>query len=593
MKNSPLKYNVDITEPGADIQPEVPAGPRVDEQPIACNKTRLSVCKNSLHLRWGMEIRINDQRPASTGPDTPVVIESITYSGGTDVTATVQLSHDISNDIDTGSAVTFHGDRGLNFHPDRKITGLNVIDGMIYWTDNHSEPKKINIERSKEGSKSWKYGAGWDGSIASIDPYTWPGCQRSEDIACYSDFDQHTKLIVEGEHIMDCENSTSTCYIYGCTDMTATNYNPNANYDDGSCIVPVPVIYGCDDGTFGVDNDGACNRGMLHWSAAVTGNQQGDYNTNDTNLCIFPDDCEICEKDSITGLNTGAVITDPSCGGCTDPNATNYNPNAIFDDGSCIYIINPGDPDNPIDIPGCKDPNAINYNPAATVDDGSCIGIGSEYEGGLIFWLDGNGGGLVAADQDPGVTCGTGYGYNGVQAAFGTGAEYGCIGQVLGANNMGIDNPGGAANTNAIVNNCPDPTRTYTTTVNFTPTTFIFDRAAHLCYNWTHNGYSDWFLPSSGELAEMSQNIMSLPGNPGNFSFPATQWAYWSSTEIDADTARKVRPFFTGTTVQGKDRPQCVRCVRRFYGSGSGSGSGGSGGSSGSGNTTPITYGGN
>jgi len=242
---------------------------------------------------------------------------------------------------------------------------------MIYWTDNHSEPKKINIERSKEGSKSWKYGAGWDGSIASIDPYTWPGCQRSEDIACYSDFDQHTKLIVEGEHIMDCENSTSTCYIYGCTDMTATNYNPNANYDDGSCIVPVPVIYGCDDGTFGVDNL-ACNAGMLHWSAAATGNQQGDYNTNDTNLCIFPDECEICEVDNVTGLNTGGVITDPSCGGCTDPNATNYDINAIFDDGSCNYIINPGgggpgvgDPDDPVDPVDPVDP----YDPDNPIED--------------------------------------------------------------------------------------------------------------------------------------------------------------------------------------------------------------------------------
>ena len=41
--------------------------------------------------------------------------------------------------------------RVLNFSSDRLITGLNVIDGMIFWTDDYSEPKKINVERSKLG----------------------------------------------------------------------------------------------------------------------------------------------------------------------------------------------------------------------------------------------------------------------------------------------------------------------------------------------------------------------------------------------------------------------------------------------------------
>ena len=32
------------------------------------------------------------------------------------------------------------------------ITGINIIDGMLFWTDNYSEPKKINIERSIAGT---------------------------------------------------------------------------------------------------------------------------------------------------------------------------------------------------------------------------------------------------------------------------------------------------------------------------------------------------------------------------------------------------------------------------------------------------------
>lgn len=32
------------------------------------------------------------------------------------------------------------------------ITGINIVDGMLFWTDNYSEPKKINIERSIAGT---------------------------------------------------------------------------------------------------------------------------------------------------------------------------------------------------------------------------------------------------------------------------------------------------------------------------------------------------------------------------------------------------------------------------------------------------------
>ena len=42
----------------------------------------------------------------------------------------------------------------LNFSSDKLITGINIIDDMLFWTDNHSEPKKINIPRSINGTDS-------------------------------------------------------------------------------------------------------------------------------------------------------------------------------------------------------------------------------------------------------------------------------------------------------------------------------------------------------------------------------------------------------------------------------------------------------
>ena len=43
----------------------------------------------------------------------------------------------------------------LEFSTAMLITGINIIDGMLFWTDNNSEPKKINISRSKEGSNNF------------------------------------------------------------------------------------------------------------------------------------------------------------------------------------------------------------------------------------------------------------------------------------------------------------------------------------------------------------------------------------------------------------------------------------------------------
>ena len=42
----------------------------------------------------------------------------------------------------------------LKFPGDKIITGINVIDGLLFWTDNINEPRKINVQRCKEGTIS-------------------------------------------------------------------------------------------------------------------------------------------------------------------------------------------------------------------------------------------------------------------------------------------------------------------------------------------------------------------------------------------------------------------------------------------------------
>ena len=177
------------------------------------------------------------------------------------------------------------------------------------------------------------------------------------------------------------------------------------------------------------------------------------------------------------------------------------------------------------DVYGCTDIIAANYDATATCDDGSCIIIGSTYQGGIIFHLDGNGGGLIAAPNNVST------------------AQWGCWGRMLSvADGTAIGT--GAQNTIDIINaNC--------TSSNGSPT------AADICANLTLGGYSDWFLPSKDELNEMYLNKAAIGGFANN--------DYWSSTEDDYNEARGQHfndGFQYGTS--NKTFSYYVRAVRAF-----------------------------
>jgi hypothetical protein len=153
--------------------------------------------------------------------------------------------------------------------------------------------------------------------------------------------------------------------------------------------------------------------------------------------------------------------------------------------------------------------------------------IGEAALGGIISYINGGGSsgtsGLVATVSD-----------------ISTGAGWGCgfpAGITIGGTSAAIGT--GAANTALILAGCSEA-----------------GIAARLCADLTEGGYSDWYLPSQGELTAMYTNKDTIGGFENGY--------YWTSTEVDVDFAKAVTfydgsagNFFKGNTLR-------VRPIRSF-----------------------------
>jgi hypothetical protein len=167
--------------------------------------------------------------------------------------------------------------------------------------------------------------------------------------------------------------------------------------------------------------------------------------------------------------------------------------------------------------------NSVGTSYGNEVSFTTSVSIGSNYAGGIVFYVDGTGQhGLVCAPSD--------------QGSF----QWGC----QGTNIVGISGAFGTgqANTNLILAGCS--TRPI---------------AASVCDDLVLNGYSDWYFPSLGELQLMYSNlhVQGIGGFPNN--------GYWSSSQNDPNNAW-VMDFLNGTVfLRNKNNNfYQVRAVRAF-----------------------------
>ena len=149
------------------------------------------------------------------------------------------------------------------------------------------------------------------------------------------------------------------------------------------------------------------------------------------------------------------------------------------------------------------------------------VPVGAYFHGGVTFYNDGSGHGLIAPQQDQGV------GYT----------IWGCEGiSIPGATSL----TDGAVNTSAIVAGCA-----------------VRPIAACLCDSLNLNNYNDWFLPAKDQLNYLFQQHK----NVGGF---AEYGGYWSSSEHNSGNAF-LQNIGNGSQFDvTKDYTCYVRCVRKY-----------------------------
>lgn len=243
-------------------------------------------------------------------------------------------------------------------------------DSEISWLLNDADGNNLFAGGAPE-SGTWCLAAG-DYTFIGSDEYGdgWNGASADFSIGGIS----IGSLAVEGDAgsiVLTVSND-----VPGCTVETASNYNPAATVDDGSCCFGDFVTINLYDSW----GDGWSAGGGLTIFGTFYEFASGDILSMD--FCLDPgcyggelsldnypseaswDVVANGEVIAMGGAEGFFFSTDPSCvvAGCNDAFACNYDPAVNLNDGSCEYES----------CAGCTDAGACNYDSTATLDDDSC-----------------------------------------------------------------------------------------------------------------------------------------------------------------------------------------------------------------------------
>ncbi|MBJ05247.1 MAG: hypothetical protein CMP65_05050 [Flavobacteriales bacterium] len=315
-----------------------------------------------------------------------------------------------------------------------QVVGVPITEESNYWGG--VEDDEIMAGYPNGGYDSCQGDSGGPMVVLAADGETYlqvgivswgSGCAEPGYPGVYSRVSYFIDWICENTNGDVCANQSTFCTdenaVYGCTDLNANNYNPDATIDNGSCEYPCDnnvnlslqldcygeeisweiinqngaIVAEVSSGTYPggstadtMEEGGSLQEQEICLSAGcytfIITDSYGDglsgseftCTVNGTPFSITSEDGIMLFQetnpafgDCITGGDSGPCsasyefCVDSNIEiilGCIDPLADNYDPQANTNDNSCIYL-------------GCTDESAFNFDENANTDDGSCIPI--------------------------------------------------------------------------------------------------------------------------------------------------------------------------------------------------------------------------
>jgi len=449
----------------------------------SCTYTILG-CTDPMYLEFDASANLDDESCVT------LVVE-----GCTDATA---FNYDAEAHTDDGSCNALDLPQGWSMFG---YTCMDSVDAMVGFSDISDKIEIVKDEWGLSYLPSWDFNA--MGSLQFSEGY------QIKMIEAVTGF-QFCSTITPEDGIG--QSDVDTAYDAGAASVTPedgiTQADVDTAYDAGAASVTP------EDGITQADVDAA----VAEVEASYAGWCASDI-----------DNDGICDVDEVSG--------------CMDASSCNYVSAAEFDDNSCEYSscldecgVPNGDNSTCLDCAGVVNGTSEDLgcgcgNPQAQegydCEGNELLQIGDEHAGGIVFQINEDGTGLVAAEED-------------LPEMY----PWGCSGtSISGADGQAIGT--GYQNTLDIVSECSE-----------TPI------AASEALAYESEGYSDWYLPSKDELVEMYYTIGN-GGSQGNIGGFEDDW-YWSSSAYYSNLAWYVYFNDGVTNFFNKNFTVRVRVIRAF-----------------------------